>query len=126
MQYVCEEHFHFLEQSTYFYEKTIGVARKGSEELKQTIEEDKSHIIYVFFDQDNPSQAIAEISIPIKNPNEDVKWKFLQLNEDAKKPIYQSVNPNIEKMPNWFKSLVLEALSVYERVVILFRLFGPV
>lgn len=125
MQYVREELFHFLEKSPYFYEKTPVVTKQRSDELIAKAEEDMTHVTYTFFDQENPNQTIAEISIPVQNPNEEIKWKFIQMNEDVTKPIYQSTNPEINKMPEWFKSLIIEVRALYERVVTMFRIFSP-
>ncbi|MDU9694154.1 hypothetical protein O0Q50_23500 [Priestia aryabhattai] len=124
MQYVQEELFHFLEDSSYFYEKTPAVAMQRSDDSTAR-ERDLTHIIYTFFEQENPYQAIAEISIPVSNPSEEIKWKFIQMSEDTNKPTFQSLNPDIHLMPEWFRPLLLETQVLYEKKTILFKIFSP-
>lgn len=126
MQYVREELFHFLEQSPYFYEKAPVVKKQRSDEILVNNEDELTHVTYIFFDQENPYQTIGEISIPIINPREEVNWKFIQLDDkERSKPLFQSKNPEIEKMPDWFKSLLIEVRNLYDRIVSLFRIFAP-
>jgi len=124
MQYVQEELFHFLEDSSYFYEKTPAVTIQRSDDSAARAGE-LTHIIYTFFDQENPNQSIAEISIPVNNPSEEIKWKFIQMSEDTNKPTFQSLNPDIHLMPEWFRPLLLETQVLYERKTLLFRVFSP-
>ncbi|WP_456363401.1 hypothetical protein [Priestia aryabhattai] len=124
MQYVQEELFHFLEDSSYFYEKTPAVTIQRSDDSTAK-EGELTHIIYTFFDQENSNQSIAEISVPVNNASEEIKWKFIQMSEDTNKPTFQSINPNIHLMPEWFRPLVLETQVLYERKTLLFRVFSP-
>lgn len=126
MQYVSEEVFHFLERSPYFYKKEKHLNSKGSDEFTRNREENVEQLNYIFFEQDNNDHIIAEISIPVKNPHEEVKWKLIQLNDKISKPTFQSANPNLDIIPFWFKSLVLETQNSYEDSVLLFRCFGGI
>lgn len=128
MQYVTDELFHFLEKSPYFYKKEKFLNDRGSEDyiFSQNSEKNVEQLNYTFFDQYNCDHIIAEISIPVKNPHEEIKWKYIQLNDKVSKPSYQSVNPSLEIMPDWFKALVLEVKSLYENRVLLFRYFAPI
>lgn len=111
------ELFHFLEQSPYFYEKRGNfIAEPGG--VKDNT------ITYTFFAQDNPYQAIAEISIPLENPYKEIGWKYIQLNENQDKPAFQANNQHLGFMPGWFKYLIQKVNVVYEEIAVVFRAFA--
>ena len=125
MQYVRDELFHFLEQSPHFYKKSpITYTRL---DYKESLDSSQSatHIIYTFFNQERSEQAVAEIHIPIKDPSADVKWKFIQMNDNIKKPLFQSENPNIDNIPTWFANLIIKSQQIYNQKVYLLRAFAP-
>ncbi|MED2737778.1 hypothetical protein [Bacillus toyonensis] len=125
MDYFFEDRFYFLEKSQYFYKKTSfkKMAQEGHPKLDK--DEEVTYNTYTFYNQENSYQTVAEILIPIRCPLEDIKWKYTQINETTKKPVYQSNNDEILNMPLWFRLLIIEALNIYEQSVILFRCFAP-
>ncbi|MGF7534885.1 hypothetical protein AAGG74_14540 [Bacillus mexicanus] len=123
MQYLSDKVFHFLEKSPYFYKKEKIIGGQNSGDI---IKGDIEHLNYIFFEQQNSDRIIAEISIPVKNPHGEIKWKFIQLNDKVSRPTYQSVNTNLDIMPVWFKSLILEVKHLYENKVFLFRCFSSI
>ncbi len=126
MQYVREELFHFLEQSPYFYEKMKIAAKHKCDDSLEKKTEEITHVEYTFFDQESPNQIIAKITIPVRNPYEEIKWSFIQMNEEVSKPIFQSINPGINAMPLWFRCLILETREMYDRIITIFKIFSPI
>ena len=106
MKNSLESKFSFLEQCPYFYDK--------KEEHIPGIGGITSHYIYTYYMNETPIQTIAEIWIPAHNPCETFKWKFIQLNTEIDKPIFQGSNININEMPRWFRNTLELAKEQYE------------
>lgn len=120
MQLLNDQHFAFLEQSPYFFDKKEGiVAKVGKEERGRDL-------IYTFYQQENPYQVVAKIIIPFQDYNRDIEWKYLRLedNQKAHKPVYQKKNPSMNEIPGWFRSLVKKVNEIYYDVVNIARIFS--
>lgn len=107
MKELYESKFSFLELCPHFYTKKV-------EQIAGT-NGVTSHMVFTYYEVGEPIQSLAEIWVPLHNPSEPFKWKFMQLNTATDKPVYQAQNIGINDVPGWFRKPLEEAKFMYEQ-----------